>query len=155
MGRGQFWRRLVFVALAIMASVGCVKRRYTIRTDPPGALVYVNGEEIGTAPVSKSFTYYGTREITIAADGYETQKVLQPLEAPWWDNVVTDFFTENLLPITLRDEREYEFRMVPSQNPATGDLLTRAQALRQQGQLPPPPKRRTFLQWIGVRRTEP
>jgi hypothetical protein len=35
------------------------------------------------------------------ADGYETQQIIQPLPAPWWDNALTDFFTENLLPVTL------------------------------------------------------
>ena len=153
MDRGQYRRRLLIGGLVLIASTGCVKRRYTIRTDPPGAAVFVNGEEVGTSPVSKSFTYYGTREVTLVADGYQTQKVLQPVDAPWWDNGVTDFFTENLLPLTLRDEREFQFRMVPAQNPPTADLLDRAQALRQQGQIPPPPQRRTLLQWLGLRPT--
>lgn len=151
MDRGRSWRRLFLVALGLVAcsaSTGCVKRRYTIRTDVPGTLVYVNGEEIGTAPVSKSFTYHGDREVVLVAEGYQTQKILQPIDAPWWDNWLTDFFSENLLPVTLRDEREFEYRMVPASNPPTNDLLVRAQALRQQGQAPPPPKRRTLFQAI-------
>jgi hypothetical protein len=154
MDRGRRWRRHGIVALVMLASsasTGCVKRRYTIRTDVPGTLVYVNGEEIGTAPASKSFTYYGDREVTLVADGYQTQKVLQPVKAPWWDNGLTDFFTENLLPVTLRDEREFQYRMVPATNPPTNELLGRAQALKQEGLAPPPPKRRTLLQALGFR----
>ena len=42
-----------------------VRRRITIKTDPPGALVYIDDQEIGVTPVSTSFTYYGTRKIQI------------------------------------------------------------------------------------------
>ena len=136
--------------LAVSAGTGCVKRRYTIRTDPPGALVYVNGEEIGTTPVSKSYTFYADREIILVADGYKTEKVLEPFAAPWWDNDLTDFFSENLLPVTLRDEREFDYKLVPFANPAPEEVLNRAQALRQLGQAPAPVPRRTFLQWLGI-----
>ena len=60
---------------------GCVERRYTLRTNPPGAQVIVNGEEIGPTPVSRSFTYYGDREITLMLDGYQTQTIIQPINA--------------------------------------------------------------------------
>ncbi len=99
-GRGA----AAFVLLASASLVaGCVERRYTIRSDPPGATVIVNGEEIGPTPASKSFVYYGQREITLILDGYETKTVIQPINAPWWDNYFTEFFTENLVPISLRD----------------------------------------------------
>lgn len=156
MDAGRWKRRVAVFSLALMAAAcgsGCVKRRYTIRTDPPGALVFVNGEEVGASPVSRSYTFYGDREITLVADGYRTEKVLQPFPAPWWDNALTDFFTENLLPVTLRDEREFEYKMIPSANSPTNEVLTRAQGLRQQAQAPPPPQRRTFWQWLGVART--
>ena len=146
---------LLALAIAVGASApGCVKRRYTIRTDQPGALVFVNGEEIGTTPVSRSFIFYGDREIVLVADGYQTQRIRQPLPAPWWDNGITDFVTENLLPVTLRDEREFQYRMVPTSNPSVPDLQARAEATRRIGQLPPPPQRRTLLQALGLRRAE-
>src|SRR5262249_35483816 len=98
-----------------LVTTGCVERRYTIRTEPPGALVYVNGEELGTAApvVSRSFIYYGKREIVLIADGYQTQKIIQPIDAPWYDNQLTDFFSECLIPWTIRDEREFVYRLAP------------------------------------------
>ena len=81
--------------------------------NPPGALAIVNGEEIGPTPVSRIFYYYGDREITFLLDGYETKTVIQPINAPWWDNLVTEFFTENLVPFNLRDEREFTYKMDP------------------------------------------
>src|SRR5947209_6545212 len=79
-----FRRRLAACVVLAGASVcaGCVERRYTLRTDPPGALAIVNGEEIGPTPVSRSFTYYGDREITFLRDGYQTKTVIQPVKAP-------------------------------------------------------------------------
>ena len=78
------WAFVVWTMFGLYVMPGCVKRRYTIRTDPPGALVLVNKEEIGPSPVSHSFTYYGDREITVMHDDYQTLSVIQPIDAPWW-----------------------------------------------------------------------
>ncbi len=32
-------------------------------------------------------------------DGYETKTVIQPIKAPWWDNLLHRFFTENICPV--------------------------------------------------------
>src|SRR5262245_3745792 len=47
---------------AMLAQTGCVQRRLTIRSNPPGALAYVDDYQIGTTPVSTDFVYYGTRK---------------------------------------------------------------------------------------------
>jgi hypothetical protein len=128
---------------------GCVERRYTIRTNPPGALAIVNQEEIGPTPVSRSFSFYGDREITLVLDGYQTQTIIQPLNAPWWDNPLTEFFTENMIPYTFRDEREFVYQMQPTSIPEVNDLVARGQSLRAQGQVNPPPRRGGILGWLG------
>jgi hypothetical protein len=133
------------LAIGLGALAGCVERRYTIRSNPPGALVVVNGEETGPTPVSKSFTYYGDREITLMLDGYATQTIIEPINAPWWDNFVTEFFTENMIPYTFRDEREFVYQMAPSTVPEKNGLVARAEALRAQGSILPPPRRK----WLG------
>ncbi|WP_422930919.1 PEGA domain-containing protein [Singulisphaera sp. PoT] len=145
-------RRWVFL-LAALASLsifpGCVERRYTIRTNPPGALAIVNGEEIGPTPVSHSYTYYGEREVTLMLDGYKTQTVIQPMKAPWWDNLLTEFFSENLVPYTLRDEREFVYQMEPATVPQQEELVNRGQELRTQAQALPAPRRGGILGWLG------
>jgi hypothetical protein len=129
---------VVVVAFGLTFSLsGCVERRYTIRTDPPGALVIANGEPIGTTPVSKSFTFYGDRTFRIVKEGYETKDVIEKFRAPWYDNVLTEFFTENLNPYTFRDEVEFNYKLTPARPADTGDLLRRAEATRIQGQAPP------------------
>ena len=137
------------VLLAVSACSGCVERRYTLRTDPPGALAIVNGEEIGPTPVSRSYYFYGDREITFLLDGYETKTVIQPMNAPWWDNLITEFFTENLVPFTLRDEREFKYQLTPARAPRASDLRDRAEQLRAEARAQPKPRRGGLLGWLG------
>jgi PEGA domain len=140
---------IVLELFAIGAFSGCVERRYTIRTDPPGATVIVNGEEIGPSPASKSFNYYGDRKITLILDGYQTKTLTQPINAPWWDNYLTEFFTENLLPMSLRDERDYKYALEPAQMPPQGELRDRAENLRTEAHILPKPRRGGILGWLG------
>jgi hypothetical protein len=139
-----------FSALATLSLNGCVERRYTIRSDPPGALAIVNGEEIGTTPVSRSFIFYGARDITLVADGYQTQRIIQPIKDPWYDNVLTSFFSENLVPFTIRDEREFNYKLLPATVPATNALNARAEELKAQAQAPPPPRRGGIMGFFGA-----
>ena len=141
--------RLAACGLATLALTGCVERRYTIRTNPPGALVIVNGEEIGTTPVSRSFVYYGDREIYLIADGYKTQRIIQPIKAPLYDNAVTGIVSENLLPFTIRDEREFVYNLEESRPEESKNVSARAEALRSRGQAPPPPRRGGILGFFG------
>ena len=135
--------------LAVGALTGCVERRYTIRTDPPGALAIVNGEAIGTTPVSKSFTFYGDRSVRLIKEGYETKDLVQPIKAPWYDNVVTEVFTENLNPFTFRDEVEFNYKLDPARPPDPNDVISRAEAVRTDGSGPPTSRRKGLLGFFG------
>jgi hypothetical protein len=127
------FRRLGFaLALLLLAAnlVGCVERRMTIRSNPPGAQVYVDDYSIGTTPASVSYTYYGTRKIRLVKDGYETLTVYQTMPAPWYDFVGVDFFSENLWPHKIRDERNFDYQMSPIIMVPTEELKSRAEQLR-------------------------
>src|SRR5437773_3184640 len=102
------------LAFCVLAT-GCVRRRLTIRTSPPGAQVYVDNQEIGTTPCSASFIYYGTRNITVMKSGYRTEKVFQPINPPWYEISPVDFVSENLVPMELRDERVVDIQLVPEE----------------------------------------
>jgi hypothetical protein len=115
---------------------GCVERRLMIRSNPPGALVRVDGYEIGTTPVATSFIYYGTREIQLVKDGYETLTVKQPIPAPWYEYTPIDFVSENLIPGEIRDERALDYQLVPQRIVPTEQLLNRADELRRGGRTP-------------------
>lgn len=109
---------------------GSVTRRMTICSDPPGAMVYVDARPIGVTPVSTNFLYYGTRQIRLVKDGYETLTVMQPISAPWYEYPGIDFFSENLTPGELRDHRTFNYRLVPQAMVPNEILRQRAEELR-------------------------
>jgi len=118
------------MVLLCLAGTGCVRRRLTIRTNPPGAQVFVDNQEIGTTPCSASFVYYGTRTITIMKNGYRTEKIFQPIRPPWYQITPLDFVTENLVPMELRDERVVDVQLTPEEIVPQQKLVDRAQSLR-------------------------
>ncbi len=128
---GKVCAALLALGLLVCAfSAGCVQRRMTVRTDPPGALLYVDDYEIGTTPASVSFTYYGTRKIRIVKDGYETLTVMQPIPTPWYEFFPVDFIAENFVPGQIHDQRTIDFHLQPQTIVPTGQLLARAEELR-------------------------
>lgn len=135
---------LAAAAVACLLPIGCVQRRLTIRSNPPGALVYVDNYEIGTTPVATSFIYYGTRQIRLVKDGYETLTVLQPVTTPWYQYFPIDFFAENVVPGEIRDERVMDFVLAPQVIVQGDQLLQRAEYLRRTTRVPnllsPPPQ---------------
>jgi hypothetical protein len=121
---------VLVAALAAAALSGCVQRRMTIRSNPPGAMVYVDDEPIGITPCSHDFVYYGTRKVRLVKDGFETQTVLQPMPAPWYQFTPIDFVAENLVPWEIRDERYLDYQLQPQVIVPTDQLLGRAENLR-------------------------
>jgi len=93
------------LAVLLLAFPGCLRRRMTVRTSPPGASVAVDNQVIGTSPAASSFTYYGTREFRIEKDGYRTETLRRELRPPWYQWPGLDFITETLVPWEIRDER--------------------------------------------------
>jgi len=131
--RWRFWLRGVFVAAAAAVSAsGCqsVQRRMTIRSNPPGALVLVDGREVGYTPASVDFTYYGTREITLIKDGYQTLTTLQTYEKPWYQYPGVEFASDNFLPVTVTNRHDLAYNLRPAVVAPTGDLRSRADAFR-------------------------
>ena len=127
-------RHFIVAVLLCAVCPGCLHRRMTIRSNPPGAQVYIDGYEIGTTPCSTSFVYYGTRNIRLERDGYETLHVKQYIPPPWYQIPPLDFFAENLTPGEIRDERTLSYTLQPQLIVPTDQLLTRAEELRRNTQ---------------------
>jgi hypothetical protein len=125
--------------LLAAGQAGCVQRRLTIRSNPPGALVYVDDYPIGTTPVSTDFIYYGTRKVRLSKSGYETLTVMQPLPTPWYEFPGVDFVSENLVPGEIRDERVVDFQLKPQMIVPSPQLLGRAENLRHSAAAPQTP----------------
>lgn len=130
--RRDYVVKSVVVLTLCCISVGCVRRRMTVRTSPPGATVSIDNQLIGTSPAASSFVYYGTREIRIEKDGYRTETIRRKMKPPWYQWPVAEFFSETLWPGELRDERIIDVELVPAVTEPTDEVLDRAEHLRSQ-----------------------
>ncbi|MHC5061103.1 MAG: PEGA domain-containing protein [Planctomycetota bacterium] len=111
----------------LLALSGCVERKLTINTEPEGALVTLNDEEIGLSPVTVEFNWYGDYKVRISKEGYETLDTHRKLKGPLYDFVGLDFIAEILWPGRIVDEYEWEFALEPYQAPSRAELLESAQ----------------------------
>jgi hypothetical protein len=131
-GRGPAPRAgvsLLLVAVALIGS-GCVHRRLTVRSDPPGANVVIDGEEVGYTPVSIDYTYYGTREITLKKDGFRTLTTPVKLSTPWYQIFPLDFVSDNFALTNINDRREVTYALARENLEPSQEVENRANNLR-------------------------
>ncbi len=106
----RYFQLCACLALVILSGAGCVTRTLTIKTDPPGAQVFVDDELIGESPVLMEFTYYGTRKIVIEKrdkDGtleYERETLYAKIDTPYYQRFPIDFFSEVIVPMKIEDD---------------------------------------------------
>ncbi len=140
--RGYQMVLVVCVALSLLAATGCVQRRLLVTSQPEGALVTVDHQPIGHTPVAVPFTYYGTREVQVEKDGYQSIKVKHRIAPPWYQLPPLDFISDNFWPREIRDDRVLDFpEMKPLATINENNLLDRANQLRgnvQRGTVPMP-----------------
>lgn len=128
-------RSLLFVVAAALAAVllcGCVERKLTINTEPQGALITLNDEQIGVSPVTVSFNWYGDYWVRVSKEGFETLDTHRELKAPLHDRFPFDFFAGVLYPGQITDDYEWTFELAPRQDLPREQLLEQADALRTQ-----------------------
>jgi hypothetical protein len=129
--------RRLSILIAFLVVAGCVDRRLTIVSDPPGALVTVNNRDIGAAPVdvpSELFVYDGVYDIVLKKDGYETLHVRQELRPPWYLRFPLDFFAEVVWPFTIPYRQELVYQLQPPRAVSREALLQSAEEFRNYGQ---------------------
>ncbi len=118
--------------IASLLLSSCVERRLTINTEPQGAIVVLNDEEIGTSPVTTSFEWYGDYAVRISKEGFQTLKTHRKLKAPWYDYCPFDFFANCVNPKRTVDSYEWSFTLAPLTEPNREDLIQDAQKLKKQ-----------------------
>ena len=127
---------LFFTFVASLLLTGCVERKLVIRSEPEGALVYLDEEFRGVTPLEVPFTYYADPQIELRKPGFEAQRFLYDLRAPFYQWVPLDLFFEVVYPFTIVDERKIERTLRPAEPVLYADeatqeaLLERAQETR-------------------------
>ncbi len=122
--------RYALILLVAMLCTGCVERRIYVRSEPPGADVYIDGEKVGQTraethpdgPFYVEFAYYGTREYTLRKPGFQTQSGTVQLKTPWYEYPPVDFFAEVLAPWIIVDRHEINVKLEPAK-PGDPDAL--------------------------------
>src|SRR5688572_801476 len=122
---------LFCIATLALLVGGCVQRTMRVESDPPGALVYMNFQEVGRTPLERDFTWYGTYDVQVRHEGYEPLKTRTPVIAPWWQWPPFDLFAE-FWPGRLKDERTIRYTLKPAstQPVEPAQILDRAEQLR-------------------------
>jgi len=85
---------LLLLAVPCLLACGCVQRTISITSEPSGALVYLNDEEVGRTPVTVPFTFYGVYDVRMEAPGFKPLWTQQKAKAPWWETPGIDLFAE-------------------------------------------------------------
>jgi hypothetical protein len=116
--------------MTAVALAGCVERQLTINTEPQGAMIVLNDQEIGISPVTAPFNWYGDYWVRISKDGYETLNTHRKLQAPLHDYLPFDFFAQILYPGHIVDAYEWTFELAPKQYPTREELIEHARSLR-------------------------
>jgi len=126
----MYRKRLLIILMSLnLLQAGCVRRTISINSDPPGALLWLNGREIGRTPVDVDFLYYGVYDVQLVADGYEPLLTSGEANPPWWDNIPFDLLAE-LTPGEHDSRIVWKYQLQPRNDDPLG-LLQRAHELRQ------------------------
>ena len=133
-------RLAVVAALMVGAALctGCtgrVARTITIETIPPGAVVWLNDNEVGRTPVTAPFTWYGVYNIRMELDGYEPLVINERVAAPWYQWMPVDLAFETVVPGTRYDRHRFgPYELSPAKAADSDELLLRARQYRQEAQ---------------------
>jgi len=132
MEKRNVWTAIVVSIIALTTLAGCVERKLTINTEPQGALVVLNDEEIGESPVTVNFNWYGDYCVRISREGYETLDTHRQLKGPWYDYFPFDFFAQIVNPNRIVDSYEWTFELSPRQQISPEELIEKALELEKQ-----------------------
>lgn len=126
---------LILLFAMLVLGTGCVYRRMTILSDPPGARVFVNNIEVGTTPCNvptNAFIDHGNYKFTLFKAGFEPLEVLQPVPPKWYEYPGIDAFAE-LGPWVTRDHRIFTYQLQPAREKSGDELKQQADEFRQRG----------------------
>jgi hypothetical protein len=114
--------------LGCAAGAGCVDRRIFITSDPSGARVYLNDQDVGLTPLEVNFTWFGTYDVRVRKAGYEPLVTTREAKAPLHE--VPPFDLAALaIPGTKTTHIDWHFELQPATNDPVA-LLERAEQLR-------------------------
>jgi hypothetical protein len=106
--------RAASAVVAVAALAGCVERKMVIRSDPPGALITLDGNDTELrTPAEIPFDFGGTRAVVLAAPGHRVVESTAKLSDPWFTYFPLDIGAEFLWPGTIEDVQTFDYKLEP------------------------------------------
>jgi hypothetical protein len=123
--------RILFLLAALtVMTTGCIQRTIKIDSNPQGALVHLNDEEVGRTPLSVPYKFYGVYDVRLELDGYEPLWTKEEAKAPWWEAPGPDLFAEALTDADVI--QDWHFNLKPKGAVDDAAVVQRAEELKAQ-----------------------
>ncbi|MCU0689145.1 MAG: PEGA domain-containing protein [Phycisphaerales bacterium] len=125
---------LLAACAATLVATGCSRRTIEVTSEPSGALVWINDQQVGRTPLEADFKYFGTYDVRVVLDGYEPITAGMKAEAPLHEQPGIDLLAA---PATLTTTVRWHFDLAPSAETTLGRraaeelVITRARAFRE------------------------
>lgn len=124
---------LACAGLAAAISGGCLERTITVTSEPVGAEAFVNDTYIGRTPATTDFLFYGTYDVRVRKDGYESVSGGREAAMPWYAVPPVDLLASGI-PVPIKTERHWHVELKPETSmddaAARAAIVERARALR-------------------------
>lgn len=137
--------RVVGSCAALLAAsiflTGCLQRTIKVTTQPAGAVVWINDNEVGRTPLETDFTFYGKFSVRIRKEGYEPIVEVKNVKAPLREQPGIDLVAE-ALPINYNHVVEWHWDLQPVAESRLGNAEAEAAVIHSARQL------RTQLQGV-------
>lgn len=121
--------KYLFILSISLVLIGCAEQSITIRSRPEGAKVLVDSQEMGVTPCTFHFTYYGTREIVLEKEGYETMQTVVSIRPSLFNIFPLDILTI-FFPYPLADERSFSYTLKPFRPQEIEEIVKRGEELK-------------------------
>jgi hypothetical protein len=113
MGVGLIRGSAAALGVAMVATLGgCLSRKLSVTSEPPGATVYANDIELGRTPLEAAFTYYGSYDVRVELDGYEPIRRKVIARAPIYEYPPIDLLAI-AMPFRIDHTVRWNFKLEP------------------------------------------
>lgn len=100
------------IALVALPSVGCVRSKVIVTSEPAGADVTMNGVNLGPTPLEHPFTWYWYYDFVAEKEGYAQEGLRERFRAPVWLWPGPDLLME-MMPFYVTDTKKVHFTLKP------------------------------------------
>lgn len=126
-------RALPLLSVAVTLG-GCVERRIEITSEPSGALVYVNDQQVGRTPTEAAFLFHGVYDVRVELEGYEPLRTEAATDAPFYEYAPLDLVAE-ALPTRIENVQRWHFVLEPSLERSLPKAVLEAGLLERAGEM--------------------